>query len=99
VAPAWTAAVIRQTQNWPRVREACAVHVTFLLPASSFPGDFPYGPDLDNLCKRFFDALNLTVFSTAPGKDSCVVAVHGMKANVPPGENTGVAIEVLPVSV
>lgn len=99
VAPAWTDAVIQQTQNWPKVSEACAVHVTFLLPATSFPGDFPYGPDVDNLCKRFFDALNVTVFSTAPGRDSCVIALHVMKAKVPPGGRTGAAIEILPVSV
>jgi Holliday junction resolvase RusA-like endonuclease len=99
VAPAWTAAVIAQTQNWPKVNEACAMHVTFLLPATSFPGNAPYGPDIDNLCKRFFDALKKTVFSEAPGDDSCVIALHAMKSKVPPAQETGASVEILPVSV
>jgi Holliday junction resolvase RusA-like endonuclease len=99
VAPAWTAAAEAQTADWPKVSEACAMHITFLLPDTSFPGNFPYGPDLDNLCKRFFDALNRTVFSNAPGGDSCVIALHVMKAKVPPGEETGASVEILPVSV
>jgi len=43
-------------------------NVTFLLPANKYPTDFPYGNDLDNLCKRLFDALSKTIFSDARGK-------------------------------
>jgi Holliday junction resolvase RusA-like endonuclease len=85
VAPARTAAVIAQTQAWPKVNEACAMHVTFLMPETSFPANFPYGPDVDNLCKRFFDALKQTIFLSAPGEDSCVIALHASESQSPAG--------------
>ena len=43
-------------------------NVTFLLPANKYPKDFPNGNDLDNPCKRLFDALSKTIFSDARGK-------------------------------
>lgn len=65
-APAeWSEAIKKVTKGLPPIRGACAVSVTFLLPPDKFPRDFPYGPDLDNLLKRLFDALNETVFSAA----------------------------------
>ncbi|HVO72492.1 MAG TPA: hypothetical protein VMT35_00600 [Ignavibacteriaceae bacterium] len=67
---AWTEAVILQTKDLPKVKEACILNVTFLLPADKYPRDYPYGSDLDNLLKRFQDALNETIFSEAKGKDS-----------------------------
>lgn len=63
--------------------------MTFLLPANKYPKDFPYGNDLDNLCKRLFDALRKTIFSDARGKDSCVIALHVMKTKFPPNGQSG----------
>jgi len=52
-APArWSKVIVEQTGALPRVKEACVVKVTFLLPPDKFPADYPYGPDLDNLLKR-----------------------------------------------
>jgi Holliday junction resolvase RusA-like endonuclease len=97
--PQWTNEIIRQTQSWPRVREACVLKVTFLLPAAKFPGNFPYGPDLDNLLKRLLDGLKQTVFSRAPGGDSCVVILIAAKTKIEDKKQPGVHIEVFPVSI
>ena len=75
------------------------LHVTFLLPPNKFPLDFPYGPDLDNLLKRLWDALGKTIFSEAQGRDSCVISVNAMKTRVRSEEEAGAIIEVLPVSL
>ena len=98
-AKRWTDVVVRRTTGLPKVKEACAMNVTFLLPADRFPSNFQYGNDLDNLLKRFFDALKKTIFSEAPGEDSCVVVLHAMKTQVPQGKNAGAALEILPISV
>jgi Holliday junction resolvase RusA-like endonuclease len=95
----WTEEVIKQTQNLPKVREACILRVTFLLPPDKFPSDFPYGPDLDNLLKRFLDALNETIFKDTQGGDSCVVSLHGMKTKVDSLKEAGAILEVLPVTI
>lgn len=73
--------------------------VTFLLPPDKFPKDFPYGPDLDNLLKRFMDALNETIFSETQGKDSCVVMLTVMKTRAASNQEAGAHLEILPVSV
>jgi len=70
-----------------------------MLPRSNIPTNFPYGTDLDNLNKRFLDGLCQTVFSDAPGKDSCVVVLETMKVIVEEGEETGAYIEILPIKV
>jgi Holliday junction resolvase RusA-like endonuclease len=93
----WSQTVIEQTQSLPKVTEACVVRITFLLPPDKFPTDLPYGPDLDNLTKRFFDALNQTIFSDAKGKDSCVVEVSVMKTKVDIDRDAGALLEVLPI--
>ena len=85
----WTQAVIDQTRSLPKVTEACIVKITFLLPPNKYPTDLPYGPDLDNLTKRFFDALNHTIFSETQGKDSCVVEVSVMKTRVESEKKSG----------
>ncbi|MGA2172392.1 MAG: RusA family crossover junction endodeoxyribonuclease [Sedimentisphaerales bacterium] len=95
----WTQAVIDQTKHLIKVEEACILRVTFLLPQSKFPKDFPYGPDLDNLIKRFLDALNHTIFSETEGKDSCVIEMSVIKAKVDSKEEAGALIEVLPIRV
>lgn len=98
-ADTWSEQVRAQTQDLPRVKEACALKVTFLLPPDKFPTDFPHGPDLDNLLKRFMDALNSTIFSATPGGDSCVVMLTVMKTRVTSIGEAGAHLEVLPVSV
>ena len=95
----WTEEIIAQTRNLPKVKDACMLHVTFLLPPNKFPLDFPYGPDLDNLLKRLWDALGKTIFSEARGRDSCVISVNAMKTRVRSEEEAGAIIEVLPVSL
>lgn len=96
---AWSKTVVAQTRGLPRVKEACALKVTFLLPPDKFPADFPYGPDLDNLLKRLLDGLNKTIFSETRGRDSCVVLLHIMKTKVASPAEAGVHIEVLPITV
>lgn len=95
----WTEAIIEQTESLPKIKEACVAKVTFLLPPDKFPTDFPYGPDLDNLLKRFMDALNQTVFSETLGKDSCVISLSVSKARVESNDQAGALLELLPVSV
>ena len=96
---AWSEQIRSQTRELPKVKEACAMKVTFLLPPDKFPKDFPYGPDLDNLLKRFMDALNDTIFSETQGKDSCVVMLTVMKTRAPSNQEAGAHLEILPVSV
>ena len=98
-ADKWSEQIIDQTANLPRVKDACALKATFLLPPNKFPTDFPHGPDLDNLLKRFMDALNHTIFSETPGGDSCVVMLTVMKTKVVSESSAGVHLEVLPVIV
>ncbi len=95
----WSQAVKQQTVHLPKVKEACIMKVTFLLPSDKYPTDFPYGPDLDNLLKRFQDALNETIFSETQGKDSCVISMNVTKTKVMNREEAGVHLEILPVSV
>ena len=91
--------IVEQTGALPRVKEACVVKVTFLLPPDKFPADYPYGPDLDNLLKRLLDALNKTVFSEAKGADSCVVSMTVLKARVESVDQAGAHLEILPVNL
>lgn len=95
----WTAVVVAATKTLPKVKDACLVRVTYLIPKRNIPKNFPYGTDLDNLNKRFFDALNQTIFSDAKGKDSCVIAVEAMKVIVDTDAEAGAALEVLPVQI
>jgi len=95
----WSRAVIEQTRHLPKVKEECILKVTFLLPPNKFPDDLPYGPDLDNLMKRFADALNETIFSETTGKDSCVIALSAMKTRVESVDEAGALVEVLPVKI
>ncbi|MCL4679054.1 MAG: RusA family crossover junction endodeoxyribonuclease [Alphaproteobacteria bacterium] len=95
----WTEAIKKQTKSSPKVKEACMLKVTFLLPPDKFPSDFPYGSDLDNLLKRFLDALNDTIFSEALGKDSCIISLIAQKTKVKSNSEAGVLLEITPVSV
>jgi len=95
----WDDAVRTQTMGLPRISEACILKVTFLLPPDKYPKNLPYGPDLDNLLKRFLDLLNGTVFCEASGCDSCIVSIHAMKTRVATVAEAGAHLEILPVSV
>lgn len=95
----WSDALIRQTEDLPKVMDACLLKLTFCLPPDKFPTDLPYGPDLGNLTKRTLDALKNTVFRDARGHDSCVVALIAMKTRVKGSADSGVHLEILPVAV
>lgn len=93
----WTEEVRRQTAHLPKVLHPCLVRVTFRLPADKFPKDYPYGGDLDNLLKRFFDALVETVFSDAPGKDAIVISIEAAKVRVASGDQPGADLEIIEI--
>jgi len=91
----WTEAIVAKTKSLPKVKGPCLVRVTFRLSREKFHEVSPYGADLDNLLKRFFDALAQTVFSEAPGKDACVVAVEAAKVRVVNSNESGVDGEII----
>jgi Holliday junction resolvase RusA-like endonuclease len=98
-APAkWTKKVIKATGRLPKVMQPCAVSVTFLLPPDKFPKNLPYGPDLDNLTKRFLDALGKTIFGRARGGDSCVVELRVRKCKVRVEAKAGALLRVRPAA-
>jgi hypothetical protein len=93
----WTAAVKDQTKDMPKIVRPCVVRVTFRLPPDKFTKDLPFGNDLDNLLKRFFDALIETVFSTAAGKDSVVVSIEATKVKVATEGDAGAELEIIEI--
>jgi Holliday junction resolvase RusA-like endonuclease len=95
----WTQAIIDQTRDLPKITQVCILRVTFLLPPNKFPKDLPYGSDLDNLMKRFSDALNETIFSNTEDKDSCIIQMSIMKTKVDSEAEAGALLEVLPISM
>jgi Holliday junction resolvase RusA-like endonuclease len=94
-AKTWIKSVIEHTKNLGKIRSACALKITFLLPLDKFPRDLPYGPDIDNLVKALLDGLNDTVFSEVPGRDSCVSVLTAMKTKVGNDEEAGAHLEIL----
>ena len=93
----WSRAIKEQTSDLPRVRHACFINVTFLLPPDKFPTDLPYGPDLDNLLKRFLDDLKETLFANAAGGDSCIVSITAAKVKVDSPAKSGAHLEIFPI--
>jgi len=91
----WTEAIVKNTANLRKVTGPCLVRVTFKLTKEKFHDANPFGTDLDNLLKRFFDALSQTVFSDALGKDACVVAVEAAKVLVQNPSESGVDGEII----
>ena len=81
----------------PKIVHPCLVRVTFRLPPDKFPKDHPYGSDLDNLLKRFFDALIETVFSDAPGKDGIIMSIEATKAKVIDLSQAGADLEIIEI--
>jgi Holliday junction resolvase RusA-like endonuclease len=92
---AWTDAIVKATQKLEKIRGPVLVRVTFKLSREKCHDANPYGTDLDNLLKRFFDALGQTVFSDAPGKDACVVAIEATKVLVQNPTESGVDGEII----
>jgi Holliday junction resolvase RusA-like endonuclease len=93
----WSEAVAAQTAHLPRLTGPCRLRVTFFLPPDKYPLDHPYGGDLDNLLKRFFDALQRTVFRDVPGKDGCVAEVEARKVKVESYKLAGAQVEIQPL--
>ncbi|HDR06436.1 MAG TPA: RusA family crossover junction endodeoxyribonuclease, partial [Candidatus Coatesbacteria bacterium] len=90
----WSKAIREQTGDMSKVSVTCKLEVEFVLPEDKFPTDYPYGPDLDNLLKRFLDALNATIFESVKGKDSCVVSLSATKRKACKGEKTGARFRI-----
>ena len=91
----WTATIVEKTAKFPKINGPCLVRVTFKLSRDKFHDGSPFGTDLDNLLKRFLDALGQTVFSDAPGKDACVVAIEAAKVLVLNPQESGVDGEII----
>ena len=94
----WTEEVRNQTAHMEKVVHPCLVRVTFRLPPNKFPKDHPYGSDLDNLLKRFFDALIKTVFADAPGNDGIVVSIEATKVRVADSAQAGADLEIIEIN-
>ena len=94
----WSEAIVKATKNLRKVSGPVLVRVTFKLAKDKFHDANPFGTDLDNLLKRFFDALSQTVFSEAPGKDACIVAIEAAKVLVQNPSESGVDGEIIEMS-
>src|SRR5439155_4736851 len=57
----WTRSVKGATRGLDTINGPCRLDVDFILPASKFPSDVPFGSDLDNLLKNLLDALGKTI--------------------------------------
>lgn len=95
----WSNAVRKQTAHLRPVTGPCRVSVLFRLPPSKYPSDHPYGMDLDNLLKRFFGALEETVFRSVPGRDGCVIELEARKVQVSSDAEAGADLEIEPIEV
>ena len=86
----WNEAVEQATQHLPKVHGRVSMNVKFILPKDKYHKDHPYGTDLDNLLKRFLDAVGTTVLSETEGKDGAIVRLSVSKRKVRGNEKTGV---------
>ncbi|HMB74704.1 MAG TPA: hypothetical protein VKQ06_14105 [Gammaproteobacteria bacterium] len=86
---------MEKTKGLHKVTGPCLLRVTFRLPKEKFHDKNPFGTDLDNLLKRFLDALGETVFCEAPGKDACVVTLEATKVLVTNPSEAGVDGEIV----
>ncbi len=91
----WSDKIKTQTSIFEKVTSPCILRVTFYLPPSKFPSDLPYGNDIDNLLKRFCDALGETIFLDAPGKDSVIISVEACKVKVSDDKEAGAEFEII----
>ncbi len=95
----WTQTIVDKTSTLQKIKGPCLVRVTFRLSREKFHAVSPFGADIDNLLKRFLDALSRTVFSEAPGKDACVVAVEAAKVLVTNPSESGVDGEIIELAI
>ena len=93
----WSTAVREQTSHLAPLAGPCRLRVIFRLPPSKYPTDHPHGMDLDNLLKRFFDALHSTIFATVAGRDGCVTELEVKKVRVGTDEEAGADLEIIPL--
>jgi Holliday junction resolvase RusA-like endonuclease len=91
-ASTWSQTVIAQTKDLPKVCSKCEADITFILPLDKYPTDHPDGPDLDNLVKRLFDALNKTIFADVKGNDGAVVKLSVSKEKASTGGRYGCSL-------
>jgi hypothetical protein len=91
----WSQAIIDQTADMPRIVGPCLMRVTFRLPPDKFPKDHPFGNDLDNLLKRFCDAIQQTILAMAPGRDGAIVSVEATKIRVESNAEAGADYEFI----
>jgi hypothetical protein len=97
--PARSDAVVAPTSTLPKVVRPCIPRVTFLLPPNKFPDDHPFGNDLDNLLKRFCDAIKQTILSDAPGTYGPIIALEATKTRVDGPPNAGAELEIIELPV
>jgi Holliday junction resolvase RusA-like endonuclease len=90
----WSDVVNKLTLELPKIHGPCTVNIDFILPHNIFPKDCPYGPDIDNLLKRMFTALNKTILSEVEGKDSAVCSVTATKRKSVKGDPVGIKLTV-----
>jgi len=90
----WSSLIVEKTQNLGKIYGRCKLCVTFMLPPSKLPKDHPFGNDLDNLLKRFCDALGITVLSEAPGKDGAIINIEAKKIFVSSDKESGASFEI-----
>ena len=93
----WTDKIVEKTAGLRKVTGPCLLRVTFKLPSEKFNGKNPYGTDLDNLLKRFLDALSQTVLSEAPNQDACIVSLEATKVHVQNANEAGVDGEIIEI--
>jgi Holliday junction resolvase RusA-like endonuclease len=91
----WTDRIIEKTASLEKVNCPCILRVTFHLPQDKFPSNLPYGNDIDNLLKRFCDALGQTIFSEAPGKDSVIISIEATKVKAKQDSDAGAEFEII----
>jgi Holliday junction resolvase RusA-like endonuclease len=95
----WSSLVVEQTQNLEKIYGPCKLCVTFRLPPSKRPKDHPFGNDLDNLLKRFCDALGKTILSEAPGKDGAIIDMEAKKIFVLSDKESGALFEIMELEI
>jgi Holliday junction resolvase RusA-like endonuclease len=95
----WTDKIVEKTANLKKITGPCLLRVTFKLPQGKFNVSNPFGTDIDNLLKRFLDALSRTVFSDAPGKDACIVSLDATKVLTQNPSEAGVDGEIIPIGL
>ncbi len=91
----WTDSIIEKTASLEKINCPCILRVTFHLPKDKFPSDLPYGNDIDNLLKRFCDALGQTIFADAPGKDSVIISIEATKVKAINDSDAGADFEII----